>query len=67
MNAALRRLADAGFREAVLWVLETNEAAQRFYEAGGWQPDGSVKSDDSRGFPLVEVRYRRHDLAADKR
>ncbi len=66
MNAALRRLADAGFREAVLWVLETNEAARRFYEGGGWQADGSVKADDSRGFPLVEVRYRRYDLAAGR-
>jgi GNAT superfamily N-acetyltransferase len=25
----------------------------------GWAPDGAVKEDDSRGFPITEVRYRR--------
>jgi GNAT superfamily N-acetyltransferase len=64
MNAGLRRLADAGYREAVLWVLETNQRARRFYEANGWHADGSVKADDSRGFCLVELRYRHHHLAA---
>jgi GNAT superfamily N-acetyltransferase len=59
MAAALRELARAGFREAILWVLATNARARRFYEAGGWRPDGAVKTDDSRGFPLVEARYRR--------
>ena len=58
MNAGLHRLAGAGFGAAILWVLDTNQQARRFYETGGWRPDGSVKTDDSRGFPLVEVRYR---------
>ncbi|PZG07280.1 GNAT family N-acetyltransferase [Micromonospora craterilacus] len=58
MDAGMRRLAKAGFREIVLWVLETNGRARRFYEAGGWRADGSMKTDDSRGFPMVEVRYR---------
>jgi hypothetical protein len=43
---------------AVFVVLATNERARRFYEAAGWQADGSTKTDASRGFPLVEVRYR---------
>jgi RimJ/RimL family protein N-acetyltransferase len=60
MDAGVRRLREAGFRELTLWVLETNERARRFYESAGWQPDGSAKTDDSRGVPLVEVRYRRH-------
>ena len=59
MNAGLRRLADAGFRQAILWVLESNVRARRFYEACGWRSDDSVKTDDSLGFPLVEIRYRR--------
>jgi ribosomal protein S18 acetylase RimI-like enzyme len=58
MEAGMRRLADAGYREIILWVLETNGRARRFYEAGGWHADGLTKTDDSRGFPLVEVRYR---------
>jgi ribosomal protein S18 acetylase RimI-like enzyme len=59
MEAGLCRLAEAGYREVSLWVLATNDRARRFYEAGSWCPDGSTKTDDSRGFPLVEVRYRR--------
>lgn len=58
MSAGLRRLAEAGFRCATLWVLAANQRARRFYEAGGWRADGAVKTDDSRGFPLEEVRYR---------
>jgi ribosomal protein S18 acetylase RimI-like enzyme len=57
MDAGLRHLVDAGYRRMTLWVLDSNERALRFYEAGGWRPDGVVKTDDSRGFPLVEVRY----------
>jgi len=59
MGAALGRLAGAGFTEATLWALDTNARARRFYEAGGWTTDGTVKSDDIRGFPLPHVRYRK--------
>jgi ribosomal protein S18 acetylase RimI-like enzyme len=58
MEAGLRRLAEAGYREVVLWVLQDNQPARRFYEAGGWRADGSSKTDESRGFALAEVRYR---------
>ena len=59
MDAGLRRLAEAGYRESTLWVLATNDRARRFYEVSGWRPDGATKTDSSRGFPLFEVRYRR--------
>lgn len=59
MDAALRRLARAGFNEATLWALDSNARARRFYEAGGWSADGAEKSDESRGFPVTQVRYRR--------
>lgn len=59
MAAAVGRLAAAGFAHATLWVLDSNARARRFYEAGGWSADGAVKDDDSRGFVLTEVRYRR--------
>ncbi|GAB3845870.1 GNAT family N-acetyltransferase [Dactylosporangium cerinum] len=58
MRAALRRLRESGYGDVILWVLATNDRARRFYEAGGWHPDGATKIDDSRGFPLTEVRYR---------
>ncbi|BBH70291.1 N-acetyltransferase [Actinoplanes sp. OR16] len=59
MDAGLRRLGEAGYREVVLWVLEGNVRARRFYEAGGWRADGASTTDDSRGVPLVTIRYRR--------
>jgi len=59
MAAALGRLAQAGYDQVTLWVVEGNVRARRFYEAAGFQPDGTVKLDDSRGFRLREVRYRR--------
>jgi hypothetical protein len=40
-------------------VLDSNARARRFYACGGWSQDGAVKQDDSRGFVLNEVRYRR--------
>jgi GNAT superfamily N-acetyltransferase len=59
MTDALAAITAAGFREAVLWVLDTNERARSFYQAGGWCADGAVKQDRGAGFPLNEVRYRR--------
>lgn len=59
MSAAVERLSDAGFTEAILWVLDTNARARGFYAAAGWADDGAVKTDQRLGFPITEVRYRR--------
>jgi ribosomal protein S18 acetylase RimI-like enzyme len=59
MTATLGYLTTAGYTQVTLWVLESNARARRFYEAAGFAADGTVKTDDSRGFPLREVRYRR--------
>jgi len=45
------------FKRAMLWVLDSNDRARRFYDRGGWLFDGTTKDDDSRGFVLREVRY----------
>ena len=37
----------------------SNVRARRFYEAVGWLADGALKSDESRGFPMTEVRYHK--------
>jgi GNAT superfamily N-acetyltransferase len=58
MLAAVNVLRDAGYAEAILWVLEGNERAQRFYEIGGWQLDGVTKDVVIADVPLPEVRYR---------
>lgn len=59
MAAGLDALTAAGFDEAMLWVLEANARARRFYEKGGWHADGAAKEDEGFGFPIREVRYRR--------
>lgn len=56
-RAGLRRL---GFDNALLWVLEGNERAQRFYERDGW-----LRGDDRRrqrvwGIEVDEIAYLRH-------
>jgi len=58
MAAATTALIEDQFTEATLWVLEGNERARRFYQAGGWSADGTSKDDTVRGFVLHEVRYR---------
>jgi ribosomal protein S18 acetylase RimI-like enzyme len=48
-----------GFGEAVLWVLEENPRARRFYERQRWFADGGRKVDEIGGVELAEIRYRR--------
>jgi GNAT superfamily N-acetyltransferase len=58
MAAAVNVLRDAGYAHAILWVLDGNENARRFYEAGGWHLDGAKKDVALGDTPLAEVRYR---------
>jgi GNAT superfamily N-acetyltransferase len=44
---------------ATLWVLAGNARARRFYEAGGWRPDGSERRDRVFGATVDEVGYRK--------
>ena len=55
---AERSLRESGFPEALLWVLEGNERAERFYRAAGWEHDGE-KEDDFQGATVTELRYRK--------
>jgi GNAT superfamily N-acetyltransferase len=57
MNAAWSWL-EGRFECATLWVLEANARARRFYEKGGWRPDGHEQPLDFNGTDLIEVRYR---------
>jgi GNAT superfamily N-acetyltransferase len=45
--------------EAILWVLEDNPRARRFYELAGWELDGGRKRDVFLGVEVDEVRYRK--------
>ncbi len=48
-----------GFTILTLWVLETNLAARKFYEAVGFTLDGGRKTIQIRNIGLPEVRYSR--------
>jgi GNAT superfamily N-acetyltransferase len=58
MDSAVAELARAGYTDAILWVLDANDRARRFYALAGWAEDGTRKTDGSRGFDITEVRYR---------
>jgi GNAT superfamily N-acetyltransferase len=55
-EAELRRL---GHRDVVLWVLDDNPRARRFYELAGWATDDSARGIEIFGLEVPEVRYRK--------
>jgi GNAT superfamily N-acetyltransferase len=52
----IERLAETGYRNVSLWVLEDNKRARSFYERYGFRKDGTVKT-ITRGKELVQSRY----------
>jgi GNAT superfamily N-acetyltransferase len=59
VSAARARLAELGFRHAVLWVMAGNTRAERFYRLDGWAPDGLCRTESVWGAVADELRYRR--------
>jgi GNAT superfamily N-acetyltransferase len=57
-DAAVATLADWGFRAATLWVVTGNTRARAFYEAMGWNYEGSAREHLVWGIRVPEVRYR---------
>ncbi|WP_229072037.1 GNAT family N-acetyltransferase [Actinoplanes sp. DH11] len=57
MQDALAELPRYGQPRAVLWVLEGNTVARRFYERGGWSCDGVTRADTVNDQPVTHVRY----------
>ena len=62
-EAELRRL---GHRNVVLWVLEDNPRARRFYERAGWEADGAQRGIEIFGMTVPEVRYAKTLTSADR-
>lgn len=59
LDAAVRELERKGFRDVLLWVLEENRRARRFYEKNGFHPEGASMEDSIGGKPLRELLYCR--------
>jgi GNAT superfamily N-acetyltransferase len=66
MAAGVEALRESGCRDVILWVLEENPRARRFYEREGWVLDGERKDDEFLGVAVTEVRYRRLLVAESK-
>jgi ribosomal protein S18 acetylase RimI-like enzyme len=59
MDAGEERLRELGHQHAILWVLEDNPRARRFYEAAGWTLDGTRRPIEIFGRPVPEIRYEK--------
>jgi GNAT superfamily N-acetyltransferase len=59
MQAGEERLRDLGHQHAILWVLEDNPRARRFYEAAGWTLDGTRRPIEIFGQQVPEIRYEK--------
>ena len=59
IRAGLDRLAGFGYEEVELWVHPENARARRFYESGGWSPDGTSRTETVWGVEVPELRYVR--------
>ncbi len=57
MGEALTQLTGFGEPRAVLWVLEANRPARRFYERGGWRADGATRFEPVNDQPVPQLRY----------
>ncbi|OBG25575.1 GNAT family N-acetyltransferase [Mycobacterium sp. E3198] len=58
MAAARERLRVVGVAGAVLWVLDGNIPARRFYERDGWNFDGACRATTFGGLAVRQLRYR---------
>ncbi len=59
MAAARAGLRELGFDAAILWVLDGNERAARFYEREGWAPDGAHREENPYDIASNVSRFRR--------
>jgi len=56
MNWGLDELRKKGYKNAILWVLEDNHRARKFYERCGFTFDGNVQTIE---YGIRELRYSR--------
>lgn len=62
LEESLRLCAAAGRTRMLLWVIEGNSGARRFYERAGFRADGAREPFEVEGVSVPEVRYAK-DLA----
>ncbi|MBZ0295764.1 MAG: GNAT family N-acetyltransferase [Anaerolineae bacterium] len=62
IHTSARHLLEAGFNSMMLWVLEDNHRAQRFYEAMGGQKLDQTQPHLIGGKVLIEISYGWPDI-----
>ncbi len=58
-SAAVAALADEGYSDIYLWVLEGNIQARAFYEKNGFVCNGDINADNIGGRAVNEMKYIR--------
>jgi ribosomal protein S18 acetylase RimI-like enzyme len=72
LDNAVANLRSAGFEDATLWVVDENRRARMFYEARGWNLDGTQRKEilavgHSDGDEVDVIRYRRQLITGGDR
>lgn len=57
LDKTVSQLSASGFKDIVLWVLEDNSRARKFYEGAGFVFSGKFLDDDIGGKALREMAY----------
>ena len=58
MDAALERMRRLAYQRAMLWVLDGNERAERFYRIAGWEREDTTRDEEWGSWTIREARYR---------
>lgn len=59
LAAGEAHLREEGFNRALLWVLDANSRARRFYELQGWSLGSGFRVEEIGGVQVTEVRYEK--------
>ncbi len=59
MDRCLRTFVEWRYARAILWVLDGNDRARRFYERAGWRHDGTVRESPIGAALTRQLRYVR--------
>lgn len=57
MERMIALLKKDGYKNATLWVLNTNTKTKEWYKKNGWTEEGKIKTDKRPNLELHEVRY----------
>ena len=57
LDATASALVEAGFRRALLWVIDSNWPAREFYEKRGWRLAKPFRIEEIGGVQVTLVRY----------